>query len=130
MRANKYRVWDTREKVMLSPKEVEANNYALGSNGVMVAMDSESSEDGHLWMTSWRIPLMWTGLLDKNKVPIYEGDILFWDRSILGSVRYKYFEYLVGEGVSARALCAYKEDQLEVIGNVHENVELLKDVSK
>ena len=66
----------------------------------------------------------YTGLEDKNGVAIYQGDILFWDGSVLGSVVFEHAEYLVGMGVDARALCASKEEQREVIGNIHENPEM------
>ena len=68
-----------------------------------------------------------TGLKDKNGKLIYEGDILYWDDSVLGAVRYDNFEYVVGEGINARAMCASKIDQLEIIGNIHENAELLEE---
>ena len=70
----------------------------------------------------------YTGLTDKNGVEIYEGDILYWDGSIIGVVSFECCEFIVGEGVSARAMCAMPADlDIKVIGNIHENPELLGD---
>lgn len=76
-----------------------------------------------------KIPLMqFTGLLDKNGKEIYEGDILFWDESNIGWVTFEHAEFIVGikNDPGARALCAAREEELEVLGNIHENPELLK----
>ena len=68
----------------------------------------------------------YTGLTDKNGVEIYEGDILYWDGSIVGVVSFECCEFIVGEGVSARAMCAMPADlDIKVIGNIHQNQELL-----
>ena|SRR5690348_3302172 len=69
--------------------------------------------------------MQFTGLLDKNGREIYEGDVLFWDGSIVGAVNFKHAEFIVGSGVNARALCAAPEDEIEIIGNIHENPELI-----
>lgn len=87
-------------------------------------------------------PMQWTGLLDKNGKEIYEGDIIRIEHcecvgqstdgseeewiSCEGEV---FFEdaMFVFEGHSAGSLplYAYKDD-LEVIGNIYENEDLLK----
>ena len=67
--------------------------------------------------------MQFTGLYDKNKVPIFEGDIVARidrENTIIGEVTFKYGAFGVGDDF----LNLWEEDG-EVIGNIHENKELL-----
>ena len=108
MREIKFRVWDKDIKVFTEDE--------------FFTVDDMKYDDPYVFM-------QYTGLKDKNGIEIYEGDIL-----TCGNLNYK----LVWEDgkaceihnkedkFSPRFLFNYLE-QLEVIGNIYENKELLGD---
>lgn len=59
-----------------------------------------------------------TGLMDKNGVKIFEGDILSSSWGYKGEVKFDEIMY-------AKLECLFNED-CEIIGNIHSNPELLK----
>jgi len=71
-----------------------------------------------------------TGLHDKNETEIYEGDIIQYESNDLG-VSIGIVEYTVcpyGSEFTKKWIkngCGLKWNQYEVIGNIHENPELL-----
>ena len=82
------------------------------------------------------IPLFFTGRLDKNGQEIYQGDIVravdeMVDKSFIGLVEYFpaccWFGILI-DGIPERGHLNFKDvnNNIEVIGNIYENPELLK----
>lgn len=78
----------------------------------------------------------WTGLVDKNGVEIYEGDVVRTDHNSGaafgaslhdGEVQYQRAAFIIRNGIIAQSLAALSGNKwsLEVIGNIHENPELL-----
>jgi len=98
---------------------------------------------GHLWTNNAKkiyIDLCidgttfyeYTGLKDKNGKEIYEGDILHFGRYVVNEIGEDSMEYVdVRVDWDYELLCEFKydcEDEnnfVEIIGNVHENPELL-----
>ena len=81
----------------------------------------------------------YTGLKDKNGKEIYEGDViscLAYDNNyqkhlVRGDVEFEEFEYVINNCYDSSWPCvSFKKVDIlnvKVIGNIHENPELLKD---
>jgi YopX protein len=96
----KFRAWDTRTRGMIFPTHISQLNLAE------------------------LIPMQFTGLEDKQGKQIYEGDLVGTNRSALKVVWVK-----DAAGYRARSVHGveyFLTRELEVIGNIYENPELLK----
>ena len=115
----KFRVWITKCKQMSLPYSIYRTNY----NGC----DPEDY-----------ILMQYTGLKDKNGKEIYEGDLLRCFGQIpckkerndhIGKISYFIHGFQIflwdGKDWCAPKRISYCADQLEVIGNIYENPELL-----
>ena len=121
MREIKFRAWDKQNKNM---EEVDL----LGSNVLHIKNSEwENIEDFEV--------MQYTGLKDKNGVEVYEGDILklFYGKENTPLTTTKvYFNeegYWDSKNLSEQhpfRACYGGFSKCEVIGNIHENPELLK----
>ncbi len=127
MREIKFRVWDNKFLNWIKrPSDIIMN---LGTGEV------KGKNGGVGYVKHW-IVNQFTGLKDKNGVEIYEGDILSEDGYLIGEIYFSNLYGLMIKGESCnRALhnfCLNSEimngnlKDLEVIGNIYENKELLK----
>lgn len=67
------------------------------------------------------------GLLDKNGREIYEGDIIKDPDKRLVTVKYTAPEFFPFDSHSVNEACFYTADKCSVVGNIHDNPELVKE---
>lgn len=128
MRTIKFRAWDNENNQMLDVQELNFEDCFYG--GEMQIKTTMYND----YFDCREMPLMqFTGLHDKNGKEIYEGDIVksfFVDTDEAGNEIYKYY---IIEVKYDEVLCSYKIDKfmnLEVIGNIYENKELLNETNR
>ena len=137
----KFRVWDKRNNRMIKPKKFATVIPVLDFNGNLGVMDTYKNWHWHGIVPEDEYELMlFTGILDKNEREIYDGDILkdtdneiYYVDFIRGCfylrTNYKSFPHLGW----AEWLPMCEIDRLanptefEVIGNIYENPEILKE---
>ncbi len=125
----KFRVWDKQIKKMAKVLNIDFENKIVQS----VYWDSDhqcliqANFDDVEFMQS-------TGLFDKNGVEIFEGDILkassfaHWIGEVKYSVETQAYMFFDTWGEhKKRDVFLNQFDQLEVIGNIYENKDLLGD---
>ena len=130
MREIKFRAWDKKGKKWIRDFHILPNGQVLVGQGKMTAW-IYAKKDVDL--------IQYTGLKDKNGKEIYEGDILSWlsEEEGLGEIYTVIFNEAVGEFMGRHKIAGnldfnsgYAEDintnEIEVIGNIYENTELLK----
>ena len=130
MREIKFRAWDKKEKLMLQDIQTmydgSCNHKETEERyGWISCFDSFINNDNYVVM-------QYTGLKDKNGTEIYEGDIcncreyecfgkVEWNNEEAG---FYFCVAMEGGGFEEEHLYDYV-DELEVIGNIYDNPELL-----
>lgn len=138
MREIKFRVWDKRTNRMHICGESTHDNMWFDENNIARYYNLQNG-DGSGENGSYEL-MEYTGLKDKNGIEIYEGDILLehfgeayqlkgvvkFSTQEVGSCGCCYDEFR-GSGFIAEGMHFHR---CEVIGNIYENPELLRDVGK
>lgn len=117
MREIKFRVWDKLNKEMNNIESINFQERRVYKNDV-----------SYLNFNNTEL-MQCTGLKDKNGKEIYEGDIFY-----TGSKKILYIVEWIDCGLKGRQIknkswvgLDYWKDDIEVIGNIYENPELMED---
>jgi uncharacterized phage protein (TIGR01671 family) len=130
MRTIKFRAWDDNMMVYLP-----FNRFDDEYSSILFQLDSNIYDFGicgfsDVGFNYSKIPMpiimQFTGLIDKNGKEIYEGDICNTrDGDLLTCYSYNEFIYMVLFSEEHSGVNGYAQKDLEVIGNIYENPELL-----
>jgi len=110
----KFRIWDKLEKRFINSSTPNQGHYIITLNGVFHNLQNGSGGDDYEIQ-------QYTGLKDKNNADIYEGDIIFFP-AVEGVYSYQKQKNVV---VKHSFICG-NAHLGEVVGNIFENPELLK----
>ena len=130
----KFRVWHKKRQKMYDVLHLHTATWENGGEWVTAkGFNIITQQDIHIQIESKDgILMQCTGLKDKNGKLIYEGDIVeimhykgekavvYWDDE-------KCCFKLKGKKIAYNALITIRNDYFEVIGNIYDNQELLKE---
>ena len=127
----KFRAWDKEENKMW---EVIAIHFHDGNLDVELQNKEDNKNFSHKTISYVKDMIMqYTGLKDKNGKEIYEGDIIRFVNTNFPSNMYCEVKYEISSFILVREyntmidlLYYIDTDNIEVIGNIFENPELLK----
>ena len=125
MREIKFRVWDNKRNFMDYEPQITIDMGYINNIGVVDC-------NGDFRPYKDEIIMQYIGLKDKNDKEIYEGDIVnitpYGDKSSVYKMEIKYSEEYADYSISYKLEeCWFEIKDLEVIGNIYENPELLGD---
>ena len=136
MREIKFRVWN-KQYMEFDIFDVW-NPYCL-ENGHFMKIEGPVGEE---WTeTTAAILMQYTGLQDKNSIDIYEGDIVIKGINMMQyNLPNEYQEIIFEKGCFVGkqqkavgylkfVLSAYLPSEIEIVGNIYENPELLKEIN-
>lgn len=132
MREIKFRACDKKYKKMIF-EGFHLMGEVMSFNQIEQYLFGTKDTDGIPTLERWNDieTMQFTGLKDKNKKEIYEGDIVIWHVNNLNSIGIvEYIDNYGGHDLKHtydeyHVCCDWLRGEYEVIGNIYENPELL-----
>ncbi|RPI78149.1 MAG: hypothetical protein EHM45_06475 [Desulfobacteraceae bacterium] len=125
MREIKFRAWHSGMKKMFSAEEMAEDQLTLLPTGKFINVHGQNTRLSTIFSHEQMLPEQFTGLRDKNGKEIYEGDVIEWLnlRFEITLNNHHGYRFMVGVDQINRAYA----ERSEIIGNIHENPELLEN---
>lgn len=127
MKELKFRVWDKERECYLDETELAG----ITPDGKYI-LYIEEEEISRLEVEDNYIVEYDTGFKDQNGNEIYENDILQIDDHILGDfeVLWHNLGWAIKRSVGFETLAVHKSENIVIVGNVHENADLLEELNE
>ena len=133
----KVRGWHTNRKKMFSAEQMGKDQLTLSVDGRGFINVHGGSQQFSTFITDM-IPMQWVGIKDKNDKDVYMSDICRYkddgDRTQIGVVKDHgyyagYIHALNSDDEGNYDIPIHNDYEIEVLGNVWENPELLKETN-
>ena len=113
-RITKYRAWDGKRM---------RSDILVGSDGQVFCDDVSDRNEQWNRKVDWKL-LEFTGLRDKNKNDIYEGDIIKFLNKLM-VIKFMNAQFVATDGNGIYTIWINDDGEINVVGNKFENPELL-----
>ncbi len=125
MQVPKFRIWDTLREEFLSAGTISIVIHRGKTPKINILLDGimDITEDSRF------IIMQYTEVNDKNNKDIYDGDILKCEAGeYIGNVWFANGSFMTNcEGFGDHPISQTNSDDFEIIGNILQNAELLKE---
>ncbi|WP_174850346.1 YopX family protein [Streptococcus suis] len=120
----KFRAWDTFHNKWVK-------HFYITENGLIYNMEQPHRDlIGAVPIEqSGLVVMQSTGVFDKNGQEIFEGDVVNIFGEKLSKIYYSDGAFCVDILIGGTPLHAFLSEQLEIIGNIYENPELMEEVT-